>query len=364
MSKEALKWFNTIPRKSLKNTRNLAVLLILCMKEIHGAPFYVTRKEFKEWTLITRDEAVKNVLDFLQAGGFIQIIKQGVNKPSEFKLCYSENGVAEDADKGFYSSENGVAEDADKGFYSSENGVAETLNKGFYSSESGVANKGFYSSENGVAGFSRSSENGVAATPKTEWGKSTPLYRVNNINKNMPFSKSNKSNNKKLINIINTEAHTSQNETELSQNQSKEVSKEQSQNNKHPDSGNTSLENFQEENSPAENLTAQTNTKGKDYMTTKKIRFQSTAKKPDDIDAQLWADFIYLREAKDSPVTESALNKMRKDAESVGITLKDAIELVLAQNWKGFNVNWITEEDKKRIQASKPVEYLPEEPWY
>ena len=60
------------------------------------------------------------------------------------------------------------------------------------------------------------------------------------------------------------------------------------------------------------------------------------------IDAQKAKDYLAVRKAKSLPLTETALEGVRREAELAGITLAQAIERCAVEGWAGFKAAWLT----------------------
>ena len=69
--------------------------------------------------------------------------------------------------------------------------------------------------------------------------------------------------------------------------------------------------------------------------------------RPDDVDESVWADFKALRKAKKSPITDTAIKGIRKEASNAGISLEKALQLCCARGWQGFKAEWVTDDLKK-----------------
>ena len=65
---------------------------------------------------------------------------------------------------------------------------------------------------------------------------------------------------------------------------------------------------------------------------------------PDGISEPLWNDFKTLRKTKKAPITETALNGIRKQASLAGITFKEALEICCQNGWAGFKAEWIKQK--------------------
>lgn len=55
----------------------------------------------------------------------------------------------------------------------------------------------------------------------------------------------------------------------------------------------------------------------------------------------MWTDFLAIRKAKRSPLTSTALDRIKSEAGKAGITLQAALETCCARGWQGFNADWL-----------------------
>lgn len=84
--------------------------------------------------------------------------------------------------------------------------------------------------------------------------------------------------------------------------------------------------------------------------------------KPEDVSSnQIWIDFLALRNARHAPLTETALNIIRKEAEKAGITLDQALETCCMRGWQGFKAEWYLKgQNAPRYQPHQPRDLEPE----
>lgn len=61
---------------------------------------------------------------------------------------------------------------------------------------------------------------------------------------------------------------------------------------------------------------------------------------PEDVDAQLWADWLAVRKAKRAPLTATALAGVQREADKAGITLAEALRCCVEAGWQGFRAEW------------------------
>lgn len=71
--------------------------------------------------------------------------------------------------------------------------------------------------------------------------------------------------------------------------------------------------------------------------------------KPDDVSETVWADFLATRKAKRSLLTETALQGIRREADKIGFTLEEALQMSCARGWQSFKADWV----KQSGQANK-----------
>ena len=61
---------------------------------------------------------------------------------------------------------------------------------------------------------------------------------------------------------------------------------------------------------------------------------------PADVPEAVWRDFLAIRAAKRSPLTETALANIEREARSAGVSLTTALETCCANGWAGFQADW------------------------
>ncbi len=67
---------------------------------------------------------------------------------------------------------------------------------------------------------------------------------------------------------------------------------------------------------------------------------------PPNVSETVWNDFKILRSKKKAPITETALNRIRGEAEKAGITLEEALIICSQRGWAGFEAEWIINTKK------------------
>ena len=86
---------------------------------------------------------------------------------------------------------------------------------------------------------------------------------------------------------------------------------------------------------------------------------------PDDVDPQVWNDWVQLRKAKKAPVTETVLKTARKEAALAGMTLMAFLEVWCARGSQGLEAAWLRDADKpgvSRFAKPDPAATVPSKP--
>jgi uncharacterized protein YdaU (DUF1376 family) len=82
----------------------------------------------------------------------------------------------------------------------------------------------------------------------------------------------------------------------------------------------------------------------------RKINKKKESFVPDDVDEQVWKDFVQQRNAIKAPVTQTALTRIRNEATKVGWDLNQALAEVTARGWRSFKAEWVL-KDKEQNQS-------------
>lgn len=75
---------------------------------------------------------------------------------------------------------------------------------------------------------------------------------------------------------------------------------------------------------------------------------------PEGVDTQLWNDYLKIRKAKRSPITETALQAIEREAAKAGKSLSQAITLCVENGWVGFKADW---ESVKQAPSDQPMKW-------
>lgn len=65
---------------------------------------------------------------------------------------------------------------------------------------------------------------------------------------------------------------------------------------------------------------------------------------PDGVALTLWSDFLILRKAKKLPITQTALDGIKREAEKAGLSLNEVITICCERGWGGFKADWLKAE--------------------
>lgn len=66
------------------------------------------------------------------------------------------------------------------------------------------------------------------------------------------------------------------------------------------------------------------------------------ADKPDDVSQEVWDEWVQFRRSIKAPVTQLAVDGIRREAVKASITLQDALGMCVTMGWRGFRAEWIS----------------------
>lgn len=64
--------------------------------------------------------------------------------------------------------------------------------------------------------------------------------------------------------------------------------------------------------------------------------------RPSDVSIIIWDEYVKHRKAKKATISNTVIESLRVDAESVGLTIEQAIQMQLKRGWTGFDPSWVT----------------------
>jgi uncharacterized protein YdaU (DUF1376 family) len=88
-------------------------------------------------------------------------------------------------------------------------------------------------------------------------------------------------------------------------------------------------------------------------------RKRGSVVKPVDISESTWDGFLAVRKAKKAPLTEAALDGIRREAAAAGWSLEDALAECNLRGWQGFKAGWV--ERKVTVPDKDPAVVQMEE---
>ncbi len=68
---------------------------------------------------------------------------------------------------------------------------------------------------------------------------------------------------------------------------------------------------------------------------------------PEGVSSTTWTDFLKLRKAKKSPITNTAISGIVREAEKVGWSLDQALSECCSRGWIGFKADWVSKSFSK-----------------
>lgn len=86
---------------------------------------------------------------------------------------------------------------------------------------------------------------------------------------------------------------------------------------------------------------------------TKAKRSKTTVDRPDDVDPQVWDEFLILRKQKRKTFTELALKGMRREAEAAGLSLEEAMTMCVEHGWQSFQAKYVKDQNNGNRYRSK-----------
>lgn len=82
-------------------------------------------------------------------------------------------------------------------------------------------------------------------------------------------------------------------------------------------------------------------------------RTKTETDRPDDVDAQVWEEFLILRKQKKKTFTDLALQGMRREAEAAGLSLEEAMTMCVEHGWQSFQAKYVKDQNNGNRYRSK-----------
>lgn len=83
------------------------------------------------------------------------------------------------------------------------------------------------------------------------------------------------------------------------------------------------------------------------------VKPASVPAKPDDVEQQVWDDWLALRRAKKAPVTATVLDRAKAEAEKAGLSLDGFLIVWCARGSQGLEASWLKPEEQGRNRATE-----------
>jgi uncharacterized protein YdaU (DUF1376 family) len=89
------------------------------------------------------------------------------------------------------------------------------------------------------------------------------------------------------------------------------------------------------------------------------VNKRQAVERPDGVSEGVWSDFLAIRKAKRSPLTQTALEAIQREADKVPMTIAEALMVCCARGWQGFKAEWVADLATKTKAA--PVSFAQQE---
>lgn len=95
-------------------------------------------------------------------------------------------------------------------------------------------------------------------------------------------------------------------------------------------------------------------------LTTNQLKTERTSAPlcPEGVSEQVWKDYLAVRKAKRSPITDTALKAIDKEAEKAGWSLEKALSECAARGWIGFKAEWVEKAKTQNLSFAERDELL------
>jgi hypothetical protein len=80
---------------------------------------------------------------------------------------------------------------------------------------------------------------------------------------------------------------------------------------------------------------------------------KNSASKPDDVDEQVWQDFLVIRRAKKAPLTPTAFDGICANAAKAGFSVDAALRVCCERGWSGFKADWVADKSNPKPALQK-----------
>jgi len=70
--------------------------------------------------------------------------------------------------------------------------------------------------------------------------------------------------------------------------------------------------------------------------------------RPEDVEVQVWDDFLNHRKRLRADVTKTALNGIIREAKKAKLPLNDVLTEIVSRGWRGFKAEWLSEQKQTK----------------
>jgi hypothetical protein len=107
-----------------------------------------------------------------------------------------------------------------------------------------------------------------------------------------------------------------------------------------------------------QNAIPETEREGEKERETETKKKSTVVSCPDFVEQQVWDDFLSIRKAKKSPMTETALRGIEREAKKAGWSLNMAIAESVSRGWQSFKAEWVKEKLTQSEQRQNTMNQL------
>lgn len=79
------------------------------------------------------------------------------------------------------------------------------------------------------------------------------------------------------------------------------------------------------------------------------------ATKPDDVEESVWEDFLQLRRKLKAPLTQTAMKRLKTEAEKARLPLNEVLKVCCMRGWRGFEASWLTTKSTPNQAAARAI---------
>lgn len=87
----------------------------------------------------------------------------------------------------------------------------------------------------------------------------------------------------------------------------------------------------------------------------KKKTAHAAPSRPDDVDEQVWSDWLALRKAKRASVTQTVLDEARREASKAGLGLERFLVIWCMRGSQGLQADWLKPHELRPAAAAEPA---------